>query len=78
LQTVVLPIASGQERRNASNMIHRYSLCSWTFGEEQQAMVWRKKKLREKAKSCYFAIGLLRKQIFLDSVEKGKKKKTST
>jgi hypothetical protein len=28
LQTVVLPIASGQERRNASNMIHRYSLCS--------------------------------------------------
>ncbi len=38
LQTVVLPTGSGQERRNASNMIHRYSLCSWTFGE-QQAMV---------------------------------------
>ncbi len=58
LQTVVLPIASGQERRNASNMIHRYSLCSWTFGE-QQAMVWRKTKTSRESEVMLFLPNLL-------------------
>jgi hypothetical protein len=37
-----------------------------------------RKKLREKAKSCYFAIGLLRKQIFLFLWKRKKINKVST